>query len=127
MDSAPYALEMIGSLWLIDARHDSEPDTAVLLDCLGKFLPKTGEMHVEGGKADETVRPLDFSPSPDGPVRALFSSEVIEADLRRLLNEQRDNGGWEVDFTSYSPSAALEWRGYMTVGGISILLRNGLI
>ena len=33
-------------------------------------------------------------------------------------------GGWAVDFASYSPAAALEWRGYMTVRAISILQRN---
>jgi hypothetical protein len=49
---------------------------------------------------------------------------VIAADLQRLAGQQQDDGGWAVDFASYSPSAALEWRGYMTVRAISILQRN---
>jgi hypothetical protein len=124
LDRSPHALEMIGSLWLIDAVHHREPEAGALLKRLGTFLPPTGVMHVEGGRPDEAVRPLDFAPVPDRPVRALFSPEVIAADLQRLMAEQRADGGWEVDFASYSPSATLEWRGYMTVRAISILRRN---
>jgi hypothetical protein len=124
LERAPHALEMIGSLSLIDAIYDREPAAAALLKRLGTFLPSTGVMHVDGGKPDETVRPLDFAPAPDRPVRALFSPEVIAADLQRLMAEQREDGGWEVDFASYSPSAVLEWRGYTTVRAISILRRN---
>ena len=49
---------------------------------------------------------------------------MIAAELRRLADEQQDDGGWLVDFTSYSPAATLEWRGYMTVRAVSILQRN---
>jgi len=34
---------------------------------------------------------------------------------------------WPVDFASYSPAAALEWRGHMTVHALSILKRNSMI
>jgi hypothetical protein len=40
---------------------------------------------------------------------------AVTADLERLKGEQKDDGGWSVDFRSYSPAAALEWRGYATV------------
>ena len=32
-----------------------------------------------------------------------------------------------VDFASYSPAAALEWRGYATVHAVRVLDRNGVI
>jgi hypothetical protein len=54
----------------------------------------------------------------------LFTPEVIAADLQRLAGQQQDDGGWAVDFASWSPAAALEWRGYMTVRAIAILQRN---
>ena len=73
----------------------------------------------------ETMRPLDFAPFPDSPVRKLFDSDTIAADLDRLANGQEDDGGWRVDFANYSPAAELEWRGHMTVRAISILKRNG--
>ncbi|WP_372493235.1 hypothetical protein [Prauserella halophila] len=35
------------------------------------------------------------------------------------------DGGWAADFDSYSPAAALEWRGYTTVETCRVLRRNG--
>jgi hypothetical protein len=40
------------------------------------------------------------------------------------IYQRQDDGGWPVDFESYSPAAALEWRGYATVQAVSILHRN---
>jgi hypothetical protein len=59
-------------------------------------------------------------------VRGLFDPGVVSADLQRLIDAQQDDGGWRVDFASYSPAAALEWRGYATVRAVSILRRNSL-
>jgi hypothetical protein len=33
----------------------------------------------------------------------------------------------DVDFANYSPAAALEWRGWMTVRALSILKRNSML
>jgi hypothetical protein len=71
------------------------------------------------------MRPLDFAPLPGRPARQLFDDAVIAADLRRLAAGQQDDGGWTVDFDSYSPAAALEWRGYATVAALTILHANG--
>jgi hypothetical protein len=73
------------------------------------------------------MRPLDFAPTPGGPARALFSPGVVEADLQRLAAAQQADGGWRVDFTSYSPAAALEWRGHATVGALLQLRADGLL
>ena len=71
------------------------------------------------------MRPLDFAPLPDTPVRALFAPGVVAAELDRLERGQEADGGWRVDFASYSPAAELEWRGYQTVKAVSILRANG--
>jgi hypothetical protein len=63
---------------------------------------------------------LAFAPRP---ARGLFAPEAISAELERLVEQQQD-GGWPVEFASYSPAAALEWRGHMTVRALSILRRN---
>jgi hypothetical protein len=42
---------------------------------------------------------------------------AVAANLERLAAEEDEDGGWSVDFQSYSPAAALEWRGYATVRG----------
>jgi MFS family permease len=46
-------------------------------------------------------------------------------DLDRLEQGQLQDGGWAVDFTSYSDAASLEWRGYVTVGAVAVLRMNG--
>ena len=80
-----------------------------------------------GGADDEYMRPLDFAPLPGGPARTLFSDAVIESELRRLADGQQPDGGWSVDFASYSPAATLEWRGHRTVQAMLLLSANGML
>jgi len=120
----PPAIELAFAMQLLDAVHDTHPEAAELLDRLGGHIPPSGLVHVQEGQEEEMMRPLDFAPTPDRPVRALFTPETIAAELQRLIGQQRHDGGWTVDFASYSPAAALEWRGYMTVRAVSILRRN---
>jgi hypothetical protein len=100
------------------------PEAAALLERLGRHIPADGQVRVTGGAEDEMMRALDFAPMPSRPVRELFSPDTIDAELQRLAAEQQGDGGWRVDFKSYSPAATLEWRGYATVRAISILTRN---
>ena len=120
-------LELLFTLDLLDAIAGDEPAAAALLDRFASAIPASGSLHVQGGAADEFIRPLDFAPFPGRPVRDRLAPDVVAADLDRLAGEQRDDGGWDVDFQSYSPAAALEWRGYMTVRALSVLHRNGRI
>jgi hypothetical protein len=110
---------------LLDAAHSSRPETDALVDKLGERIPPEGMIHVSGGLPDEYMRPLDFAPLPGGPARRLFNREVIAAELERLAGQQQEDGGWHVDFASYSPAAELEWRGHITVKTLSLLKRNG--
>ena len=103
---------------------DATGDTAELAR-LGALIPPSGALPVVGGIEGETIRPLDLSPRPDGPLRALFDPAVIAADLDRLEGEQHEDGGWDVDFRAYSPAAALEWRGYATVAAVTTLTAAG--
>ncbi|MGI5329798.1 hypothetical protein [Actinomadura nitritigenes] len=120
-----HALELAFALWLLDAVHPAEPEAAELIALLGERIPPDGLVHVAGGLEDEMMRPLDFAPLPDTPVRALFAPDVVAAELDRLERGQEADGGWRVDFASYSPAAELEWRGYQTVKAVSILRANG--
>jgi hypothetical protein len=122
-----FALELVAASWFLDAAHDTHPEAGDLLGRLGSVLPASGSLKVAGGAEDEAVRPLDFAPNPNRPVRKLFKPAVISADLQRLVKDQQEDGGWTVDFSSYSPAAVLEWRGYLTVRSIAILRRNSLI
>lgn len=127
MGDDPHALELTFALQVLDAVHHSYPDADGLLARLGERIPASGLMQVQGGLEGEMMRPLDFAPLPDRPVRGLFAPETITAELERLAEQQQDDGGWPVDFANYSPAAALEWRGHMTVRALSILKRNSMI
>ena len=125
-EGQPLAMVLAFATRFLDAAHETHPEAVDLLELLRRYIPETGIMHVEGGAEDEFMRPLDFAPLPGGPARELFTPAVIEAALRRLAERQQADGGWSVDFASYSSAATLEWRGYATVGAVSILRRNGL-
>jgi hypothetical protein len=122
-----FALELAFAVQLLDAVHEHRPEAAELLARLGERIPASGMVPVSGGLEDEMMRPLDFAPLPDRPVRNLFDRETVAADLERLMDAQEEDGGWRVDFANYSPAAELEWRGHMTVRALSILKRNALI
>jgi hypothetical protein len=79
-----------------------------------------------GGRPDEALWPLDIAPEPDRPARTLLGQTVVAADLERLAAAQDEDGGWSVDFQSYSPAAPLEWRGYATVRALAVLHANAV-
>jgi hypothetical protein len=124
LDGAPHAYELLFAIRFLDAAAGAGVEISALLDQLGSHLPPDGRLHVEGGSDDETLHALDLSPDPAGPSRRLFSDEVVAADRSRLEQLQQPDGGWTVDFASYSPAAALEWRGYTTVAAITTLLAD---
>jgi hypothetical protein len=114
------AIEFRYVLQLLDAT-----DARQELERLGAHIPPDGSMAVTGGRPEEAMRPLDFSPEPGRPIRELFEAWTIEADLDRLEAEQHDDGGWDVDWAHWSPAGGLEWRGWATVRAVRILRANG--
>jgi hypothetical protein len=126
LDREPHAIELMYVLHFLDSILDSRPEHEQLLQRIAsQHLPSDGSMRVAGGLEDERLQPLDFTPLPDRPLRALIDAEAVAADLRRWASSQEDDGGWNVDFASSSPAAALEWRGYATVRAVTLLRANG--
>jgi hypothetical protein len=122
LDEAPFAIALSASVQFLDAAHDTRPEEAArLLEQLGAYIPADGRVPVSGGSAGETMRALDFAPHPGRPARSLFEEATIEAELDELASQQQADGGWRVDFASFSPAAELEWRGHATVRAVSIL------
>jgi len=107
-------------LALLDALEDVDE-----LARLTAHLPRDATLPVPGGKPGEVMHPLDFSPEPRRPLRGLLDPEAIERDLDRLEAEQRDDGGWDVDWAHWSPAGGLDWRGWATVRAVRILRANG--
>jgi hypothetical protein len=124
LEEAPFAIALAATVRFLDAAHQARPEAAGLIEQLRRFIPPDGRVPVPGGSEGETMRALDFAPRAGGPARSLFAFAVIEAELNALAGEQQADGGWKVDFQSYSPAAELEWRGYATVHALE-LLRDG--
>jgi hypothetical protein len=117
--------ELMYVLQLLDALAETRPDVEGELERLARFVPPSGELPVQGGLPDETLRPLFLSPRPGRPLRDHVPGEAIAGDLERLAGEQGPDGGWNVDFAPGSPAAALEWRGYATVRALALLRAHG--
>jgi hypothetical protein len=121
----PHAYELMFALRLLDAVADHDPGARPLLDRLAKLVPADGPTPVPGGADGEVLHLLDFTPYAEGPLRAAFPADAVEADMRRLAAQQQADGGWTVDYTMYSPAALLEWRGYATLQSLRILREMG--
>ncbi|HEY8583078.1 MAG TPA: hypothetical protein VIL49_09015 [Capillimicrobium sp.] len=119
------AYELRFVLGLLDALGDREPWAPRELDRHVAAVPASATLPVEGGVEGEVLRPLALSPRAEGPLRERLDATAIAADLDRTAAEQRDDGGWEVDFPAQSPAAGLEWRGYATVGALKALAGAG--
>jgi hypothetical protein len=126
LGSDPHAMMLAFVAQFLDAAAALSPQAAELIGELRPHVPADGLLHVTGGAEDEYMRPLDFAPFPAGPARSLFSDAVVAAELERLADGQQPDGGWAVDFASYSPAATLEWRGSRTVQALIVLRANGV-
>ncbi|HEX6417261.1 MAG TPA: hypothetical protein VFZ77_02150 [Acidimicrobiales bacterium] len=118
-------LELRYMLGLLDAVAGAQAQADDLLARWASALPASATLPVEGGLEGEAIRPLGFSPWPGRPLRSHLDPAVVEADLDRLATGQGADGGWSVDFASWSPAAALEWRGHATVEAVTILQAHG--
>jgi hypothetical protein len=127
LDAAPAPYELAFAVRFLDAVHDRDAAAPRLLSRLGEYVPDDGRLRVVGGRPDETLWPLDLAPEPGRPARTTLDEAAVAADLERLAGEQDEDGGWSVDFQSYSPAAALDWRGYATVRALSVLRDNAMI
>ena len=112
------------ALDFLDAVPDP-PRAAAAVERLRPALDADGCLDVPGGTENERLTPLDLSPRPGSPSRALFTDDQIEADLDRLEAGQREDGGWTVEYLQWSPGQALEWRSIATVLAIGVLRENG--
>ena len=117
---APRAHETLYALHFADALGDE-----AVLERVATAIPPDGRLPVPGGVEGETLGLLSLSPAPDRVSRRLFTEDAVAADLDRLEAAQHADGGWDVDFLKWNPSAAWEWRGRVTVDALVLLRANG--
>lgn len=121
-EAGGYTVEF--ALQFLDAVPD--PDrAAAAIDRLRTAIRPDGTVPVPGGIEGEHIKPLELSPRPETPSRALFTPAQIDADLERLESEQLDDGGWDFHFLHWMPAQSTEWRGIVTLGALHILREHG--
>lgn len=119
------AHDLCFSLQLLDVLAEREDRARELLHALAARVPADGSLPVEGGLPEERLHLLDLSPVPGTMLRGLLDPAAVDADLDRLAAQRQPDGGWGPDFRTYSPKAALEWRGILTVQAATVLHANG--
>lgn len=120
----PFAYVLSFSLQLLDGLAGEDAEAHELLERLMRFVPADGVLPVAGGAEGETVQ---IGSEPGLPLHDLLGPEAVADGLDRLEGAQLPDGGWPVDFDSYSPAAALEWRGYSTVNAVATLRAHGRV
>lgn len=71
------------------------------------------------------LTPLNYAPSPDSPVRALFDDGLIDRNLDHLAGGQEADGGWPIAWEPPSRAAISEWRGVVTLRALRVLRAYG--
>jgi hypothetical protein len=105
----------------------TEPDhdrARPLLDSLGDALGTGRIVPIDpAAKATkpDTHTPLQFAPRPTHPLRRYFSDAVIEGFLDSLAANQREDGGWPIDWPAPGTTAVSEWRAIRTLDALQIL------
>jgi hypothetical protein len=104
------------------------PDQARARDAFGRAGPlilERGLVALDPEAPGEVHSPLDFAPEPDSLARGLFHEATIKAHLDHLAQAQRQDGGWMVNWPTWSPAAERDWRGSVTVDALRRLRANG--
>jgi hypothetical protein len=112
------------ALAFLDGVTDDERAKATI-ERLRPAIDADGSLPVPGGTEDERLTAVTLSPRPGARSRALFIDAQIAADLDRLEDGQREDGGWEFDWLAWSPGQASEWRGIVTLRALLALADNG--
>jgi hypothetical protein len=74
---------------------------------------------------EETHGALDFAPNPAMLARTLFDDRTIETALDALVAAQQPDGGWQIDWTVWTPIVEPEWRGVQTIRRLRALRAYG--
>jgi hypothetical protein len=119
-DPGPYGLRgVLAFLQHVPDRGRAEQ----ALERIGPLL--SGTVVLDPAAEGEVHTPLDFAPNPDSIARRLFDEATIDAHLDHLAAAQAEDGGWTFNWLAWSPVAASEWRGSLTVDALRTLRANG--
>lgn len=69
--------------------------------------------------------PYDYARAPESLARSWFTDEEMTRALDHLAGEQREDGGWPVNWRRWTPAAALEARPMVTIEALRTLRAYG--
>jgi hypothetical protein len=122
--SAPGAYDMFGVLRFLDCVPDRDRAQRAF-ESVGPLVLERNLVELDPAAPGEVHGPLTFAASPRSLARQLFDAATIDAHLDHLASSQGDDGGWTFNWMAWSPAAAADWRGFMTVDALSTLRANG--
>ncbi len=128
---ASTAIEMYdvrAATWMLDPAVPEAPASAAARQRLSSAVEETIALDPAAsapGADEHRLGPLAVAPRPTDPGRGLFPEGTFDVHLDALGAEQREDGGWEVNFPTLSPGAHAEWRGSATVDALLTLQAAG--
>lgn len=78
-----------------------------------------------GYAAGERHFPYDYARTPQSLARRWFTDEEMARSLEHLASEQREDGGWPVNWRQWAPGTALEARPIVTIEALRTLRAHG--
>ncbi|MGH9037137.1 MAG: hypothetical protein ACRD0O_15360 [Acidimicrobiia bacterium] len=88
---------------------------------VGEWLPKLNHYRADPADPAYGVTPLHLAPTPGSSWRRLFTDDLIEGHLDRLVADQQPDGGWAITWEPPGVTATLEWRGVQTLWALRVL------
>jgi hypothetical protein len=122
--SSPGAYDMFGVLKFLDCVPDRDRAQQAF-EKAGRLLLDHHLVELDPDAPGEVHGPLNFAPRPRSLARQLFDAATIDAHLDHLADAQQDDGSWTFNWPAWSPAAAADWRGFLTVDALSLLMANG--
>lgn len=105
----------------------TEPDQArsqPVLEALGAALAAGRVVPIDPTvppPSPDTHTPLHYATAPDHPLRRFFGDAILEGFLDRLMADQREDGGWPIDWPAPGITAVHEWRAIRTLEALETL------
>lgn len=132
-DGAAEALDLYSvraACWLLDPAvplgDDREAVRETLMAGIREHVALDPALTAPGAPGHH-IGPLEVAPFPDSPGRDLLPADAVEAALDAVVDRQRPDGGWDVNFAPISTAATAEWRGWATLQWLLVLHAAGRV
>lgn len=117
-----------GVNWLAFLQHTPDRERAERYrPMIDAWLARPGTIERDADASGFVHKVLDWAPHPDRYAAKFVTEAEVKAHLRALVREQREDGGWPINWETVSPGAEAEWRGWLTVERLKTLRAYGVI